>query len=358
MTYALTLTVKGKEQAAAALKAMENSVLGVAGAEAKLGKIRKVEEAKRLKNEVAPMRGVFQAFAKGGFGGQIAGALGAPTKPLMALGLAAIGVGAALNLLQSTIQRNEEKARQVAEGQIALATSIRDSIRSADSTALGFGQKNGGALASLAVAGNLDQAQAFARGVGNGGIAAAGTLQNAGLYNDQNLQALRLVAGSQQLDVDQAAKLLANNRALASGSADDIARALILKGTGNDVGNVGTFNAKLAGTDAGRALAGVTSAEGNLAGVTATRFLAGGTERGLREEAGRVASPETAARGEYFRVQQEQLLVLQRIADQQGLIAEGFLNLGLLVGGEGSARNRFNRATIIAGDVSLGSTGT
>lgn len=353
MTYALTLHVKGKEQGEAALAAIKNGVLGVVGAEAKLAKVRQGERAKQLKREVGPMRGAFQAFAKGGFGGQIAGALGAPSKGLMALGLSAVAVGAVITSMSAAIQRNEDATRQVTEGNQNLARSIKDMTAAADSTALGFGQKNGAALASLAVAGNLDQAQAFARGVGPGGIAAAGTLQNAGMFNDQNLQALKLVSQSQQLDPDKAASLLANNRALASGSADDIARALILKGTGNDVGNVGAFNAKLGGTNAGRALASVTSAEGNMAGVTTTRFLAGGTERGLREEAGRIASPESAARIDFNRVQNEQLDVLKAIRDQQGVLAQIWLDF---TSTEGSAKTRLIRAQNVTDQLGVPST--
>lgn len=356
MTYGINLRVIGKAQADAALNAVKTGTQQVAAAQERVAiaaakaaaaeKQRRMEAQKaRAAERLAMQPARDRAQVVGRFGGVIGGAVAAfaaPTKGMVAAGLAAFAFAKIMQSVTAGIQRAEERTRRVAEGQLNLLRATQAATRAADLAARGAGMDAREAIGQLATGGvgAVAAGQRFGRMFGAGGIKAAGTLQKAGLLTPEIEKAMQMAVQSGLITPEQFAEILSGNKGLMQGrSGIGLAEAVLSKAGAGRI-DLASQLATLDASGFGARFRDVDAAQGLVFGTSLDRFGRVATTGDLREQAGRIASPETAAQLDQWRTEQEQLQVLQKIADQQGLLARIWLDF---TSTEGSAATRLTR---------------
>lgn len=264
-------------------------------------------------------------------GESVGGIIGGMAPVFGAIGLAAVGVSMAFDELRKQMERTKEEFVHIGEIRTEIRDAIIDAVKGANASAIGEARANKGAIASLINSGNIEQAQKDAQGLGQGGLQALGILNQKGIYNKTTAEAIRLMVATGQTDAVSAAGALGKYRGLSvGGSAEDLANGGLAQ-----LGIYGV-DAKRAGARFGASKIGVayknlSSADEALSGAEMRRFTAGGTEGVIREQAARVASPETAVRVEFQRKMDEQMSALKEALDNQNAFfkaMDGVINKG------------------------------
>jgi hypothetical protein len=272
-------------------------------------------------------RGAGGIFARigGALGGgalsKIGGAIGMPTAGLAALGLGAVAAGMALKEFGAHVERAKQEITRVGELKNDLRESIRTAFAGANAAAIGEAKGNRSAIAALIGAGKLEQAQKEAGGMGEGGLRAMGALQQKGLMTDPVMAAMKLAVGTGQMSAEQFATTIGGKRGLAAaGDPESIARAVMANAGIHGVDLKGA-GAAFGGSAFGKSFGSLDAAEAHRQRAALGRFAAGGTDGQIREEAARIADPQTAAMVEFKRKMDDQQQILDAIAESQGKMA-------------------------------------
>lgn len=251
---------------------------------------------------------------------------------LAPVALGAIAVGLALDNVSKEIERQKVGIARIADLGESLRQGMRSMAASADQTANATAKPMQSSIAALIAGGNLDKAKALSLQVGPQAIGAAGTLQQARLFdNPKVVEAMKLAVGTGQIDAQTFSRTIASKRGLAgAGSPEAIAKSVLAQNGiyGVDVKKAG---AAFGGSALGKAYAGMDSAEAHLQDKALARFASGSTTGGIREEAGRVASPETAAQVEWKRALDQQVAIMTQQYEKQTAfyaVMDGLINRG------------------------------
>lgn len=258
-------------------------------------------------------------------GEALGGTLGGMAPALGAVTIGAVAAGLALNEFGKSVDRAKESVRKVEGLKNEIRDAIIDSIKSANAAAIGEAKANQGAIASLIGSGKLEEGRQVANGLGADGLRAAGILNQKRLLGNKNvIAAMRLAVGTGQISAEQFASTIGSARGLSGiGSAEGIAKAVLAQNgaIGVDVNQAG---ARFGASKFGQAFNALDAAEESRSGAALGRFAQGGTEVGIREEAARIASPQTAALQEIQRRMDDEQKTLAAMANSQSALTALF----------------------------------
>jgi len=287
--------------------------------------------------------------------GRIGGALGAPTPGLIALGLGAVAGGLALRGFVSHVEHAAQAAGELAKSTIELRNATHEIGKQRNAEAIGVAKGARSSILTLAGAGGdaLARGQALAGQVGPGGLEAAAKLQQHNLFSGRSSAALQAAVGTGRITPEQFAETLTKHRGLLGGSstAEGLASAVIRASGGGRV-DVGAVNNNLAGNAFARQFSTVDSLEGSNLNAQLQAFIGrSGIFSELNSERGRIlGGPDAEARIQAFKVSQDQLEVLNRMAAQEGEFYGRFKEFLYRFGfSEGSYSGQSGRAATSSG---------
>lgn len=264
---------------------------------------------------------------------------------LRAVALGAVAVGLAFKAVSIGMERAGKAAENVASAHASLRATIEESIHHANDAAISAAKGNRSAVLGLAGAGGdaLARGQALAGRVGPGGLDAAGKLQQFGMFTERNTKALEAATKTGQITPEQFAETLTKHRGIAGGNqtADQLAAAVI-RMSGNGRVDVAGVNGRLEGNTFAKRYSELDATEGDNQNRALARFAGTSTVLSdLTKEGRSISDPRSAAKEQWLKVQEDQLVQLQEIAKSQGFFQKVWLNLTT---SEGSGNVQHNRA--------------
>jgi hypothetical protein len=286
----------------------------------------------------------------GGVLGRVGGALGTSDAGLMKFGLVVAAAAVAVRAFIAASDRAANAAMERTKVELTVKDAVKNSIKAADATAISTFKANEGALKSMAGLGGdamVADAQRFAMRNGPEGMQAYGKLAAGGKLNASTLSAIQAAADTGQISIDKAADVATSGKVRLSGSANDIAAAILSESTDKptSAGDVSKMIATFDSSKFGQRVGTFERNEGQLASQGVARFQSSGSIFDAQHEAmSRLERPEMNARTDVAEKLYEQMAVLAAGSQAEWKIVGLLKDIGMVLGmSEGSRGTQLNQ---------------